>query len=123
MKYFLDTYALIEILHNNPLYQKYKEEELKTSLFQLYELYYILLRDYDEEIAKIQFYRFFDSCLNVREEHIFLASAFKLNHAKRNISYVDALGYAIAEQEGMRFLTGDKEFKNLPNVEFAPKGA
>lgn len=122
MKYFLDTYALIEILHNNPLYQRYKEEELKTSLFQLYELYYLILRDYNEEIAKLQFYRFFDECIEIKEQHIFAAAALKLQRRKANLSYVDALGYAAAEQEGMRFLTGDKEFKNLPNVEFVPKG-
>ena len=121
MKYFLDTYALVEILHDNPLYQKYKEEELQTTLFNLYELYFSLLKTYNTEIAKVMFYKFFESCIEINEEHIFAAAAFKLEHKKTNISYVDALGYAIAKKEGMRFLTGDKEFKEIPNVEFVTK--
>ena len=121
MKYFLDTYALVEILHDDPLYQKYKEEELQTTLFNLYELYFSLLKPYNMEIAKVMFYKFFESCIEINEEHIFAAAAFKLEHKKTNISYVDALGYAIAKKEGMRFLTGDKEFKEIPNVEFVTK--
>ena len=35
-----------------------------------------------------------------------------------NISYIDAIGYTISLERGIKFLTGDKEFKNLPNVEF-----
>jgi len=37
---------------------------------------------------------------------------------KLNINYVDAIGYSISFDSGIKFLTGDNEFKNLPNVEF-----
>ena len=36
-----------------------------------------------------------------------------------NMSYVDALGYAIAMRRKVKFLTGDMAFERLPNVEYA----
>lgn len=35
-----------------------------------------------------------------------------------NISYADALGYSIALELDIKFLTGDREFKDLGNVEY-----
>lgn len=54
----------------------------------------------------------------MKNEHIFAAAYFKKRNKKWNISYADALGYAIAEQEGICFLTGDKAFERMQNVEF-----
>jgi len=42
----------------------------------------------------------------------------KFKFQKKNISYADALGYAMAEKESMRSLTGDQEFENMDLVEF-----
>ena len=89
-----------------------------TSFFHLYELYYSTLRDHNEETARLLFYKFFDCIVFIKAEHIFKASHFKLEHRKANISYADAIGYCIAEIEGMRFLTGDIAFKGIKNVEF-----
>lgn len=30
----------------------------------------------------------------------------------------DCVGYVVSQRLGMKFLTGDKEFRGLPNVEF-----
>ena len=57
MRYFFDTYALVEILKNNPNYIKYFEEIITTSKFNLAELYFSLLRDLGEEKAKDGYYR------------------------------------------------------------------
>ena len=35
-----------------------------------------------------------------------------------NLSYVDYIGYILAKQRNVKFLTGDKEFENMDNVEF-----
>ena len=37
---------------------------------------------------------------------------------KRNVSMTDCIGYILSKQLGIKFLTGDKEFENFPNVEF-----
>ena len=45
--YFMDTYALIEITKGNKNYEKFIDMPLSTSVLNLYELYYILLRDFN----------------------------------------------------------------------------
>ena len=40
------------------------------------------------------------------------------NNKRLDISYANALGYYLARQMGMKFLTGDKAFKTLEHVEF-----
>lgn len=42
----------------------------------------------------------------------------KLKKDGRNISYADALGYHLALKNKLKFLTGDREFEGLGNVEF-----
>ena len=39
-------------------------------------------------------------------------------YKKFDLSYADCLGYVISKKLNIRFLTGDKQFKDLPNVEF-----
>ena len=58
MRYFLDTYAIIEIIKGNTNYKKFLNEELFTSIFNLYEFYYTSLRDYGESDAKKFFFQF-----------------------------------------------------------------
>lgn len=118
MRFFLDTYAIVEIMKGNKAYEKYLSEELHTSILNLYELYYNILKEHGEEKAKEYFYIFYSKLVTIKDEHIFYASKIKFRFKKRDISYTDALGYAISEQEGMKFLTGDKEFKDLENVEY-----
>lgn len=118
MKYFLDTYAMVEIVKGNTHYTKYLTQQLHTSLFHLYELFYQLLRDHDAPTAREFFTQFSDVLLPISDSHIFAAAEFKLAHAKAKLSYADALGYAMADQEGMRFLTGDQAFQHITNVEY-----
>ena len=118
MKYFLDTSAIIEIIKATPKYQKYLNEEFSTTIFNLYELYYVLLKDKGEEIAE-EFYNQFKQFLSkVNVKQIFKASQFKLKNKKINISYTDALGYAVSLENNLKFLTGDSAFQNFENVEF-----
>ncbi len=118
MKFFCDTYAMVEIIKGNKSYLPYLDQELHTNILNLYELFYNLLKEYDEMTAKEYFYEFSSFILPIKEDYIFIAASFKLKFHKKNISYADALGYVIAEKENMRFLTGDKEFENMDNVEF-----
>lgn len=118
VEYFFDTYALVEIVKGNPAYGKYAEAKAHTSLFNLYELYVQVLKGYGEEVAKKEFDNFKRILIEAEDIHIFLAAAFKTRDKKTHFSYTDALGYAIAEMEGLKFVTGDNEFRNLPNVQF-----
>ena len=116
--YLLDTYAILEMIKGKPSYNNFTEVDFRTTIFNLYELYYNLLKDYSEDMAKSYFKKYHPFLVEIKEEHIFLAAKFKLVNNKRGISYVDALGYEIAKAEGYRFLTGDKEFEKFDNVEF-----
>ena len=117
--YFCDTYALFEIIRNNPNYVKYANAVLQTSLFNLVELYYGLLADLDAEKAQMIYLKFKDTVVEVTDETIWSAMAFRHAHKKKKYSYVDAIGYICAKTMGITFLTGDKGFIGMPNVEFA----
>lgn len=120
-KYFLDSYAIIEMAKGNEKYKKYLNEESFTSIFNLYELYYALIRDYGEDVAREFFYQFKKIVIPIKDEHIFNASKFKLKNKKRCFSYADCIGYELALSYGLRFLTGDKEFESFENVEIVKK--
>ena len=69
-------------------------------------------------MAEHFFFKFKNNLLGFKDNEIFSASKFKLANIKRRISYSDAIGYIIAKENELKFLTGDKEFKDMDNVEF-----
>ena len=116
--FFFDSYALIETYKGNENYEKYKKARIVTSYFNLYELYYCLMKDYPVEEFDDFFERLEDFCVELDFDWIKDACEFRLKYKKRDLSYADCLGYIIAENFGIKFLTGDNQFKDLPNVEF-----
>ena len=52
------------------------------------------------------------------DDTIFDAMKFRLKRKNQNLSYADCIGYTLAGKHNLKFLTGDKEFKNMENVEF-----
>lgn len=120
MIYFLDTYALIEIIRGNPAYKPYSKERFITTRLNLMEMYYSLLRLFDEKTAKQYFDFFLPSCVPVSDEAIKAAMKFRLEQRKikNMISYIDCVGYFTAIEKNVRLLTGEKHFLGLGNVEF-----
>ena len=45
--------------------------------------------------------------------------SLKLKH--KNLSIPDSIGYITAKRLGIKFLTGDEDFRNFENVEFIKK--
>lgn len=118
--FFLDTYALMEIAKGNENYRKYLSSNLYTSFMNLYELYHNMLKVTTEEAAQEIFFHFKQFLFSaLKDEHLFHAAQFKLKNKKLNFSYVDALGYAIAIEERMKFLTGDRAFNGFDGVVLA----
>ena len=117
-KYFFDTYALFELLHKNKNYSSYLRVGIITTLFNLMELHYRFLILYGDKLAEIAFNRFLPFIADVSPQIIKEANKFKCFHKKRKLSYVDCIGYVISRKMNIKFLTGDKEFKNMENVEF-----
>ncbi len=119
--FFLDTYAMIEYLRGNRNYLKYfSDSELVTGILNLIELYFLVLREHceekaDEAYAALQHYH-----EDLVEEDIKTGMKLRLRArlGKINLSYVDAIGYTMAERFRAKYLTGDDAFKTFPNVEF-----
>ena len=114
--YFFDTYAFFEIIRRNPNYKKYEDVNVITTIFNLAELNYGLKKEKNEKVADeiTEKYRFFlvDGTLDDVKE------AINLKVKNKQLSIPDVIGYIIAKKFNAKFLTGDNEFKEMPNVEF-----
>ncbi|NYZ77601.1 PIN domain-containing protein [Candidatus Micrarchaeota archaeon] len=118
--YFLDTYAMIEYLRGNRKAEKIIENgDFCTSDYQLMELYYISLREQGENRAEEYFEAFAIAKVSIPERTLKNAMKMRLEFQNKgkNISYVDAIGYAYSLENGMEFVTGDAAFAGLGNVE------
>lgn len=118
MRYFFDTYAIVEIIEENKNYEKYKEEEIITSILNVGELYYSLLKEKDEETAESWHEKLKQSAVLVDVEIIKKAMKFRFENKAKKFSFIDCVGYVTARDRGLRFLTGDEGFKDMENVEF-----
>lgn len=119
MWFFADTYALIEFFKGNPHYAKYfTEHECITTRLNLLELYYAKLLEEQPDQAEEYYNGLLSKTVEIDDDTIKKAAQFRFEHKKQNISYIDAVGYQIARAKKIKFLTGDKAFKELSNVEF-----
>lgn len=117
-KFFADTYALIEIIKGNKAYKNFLALDLFTSELNVMELYYHCISSHDKETAEKYLHLFLPFAVPLTVFAIRMGMEFKLLHKKEKLSYVDCTGYALAEELGIPFLTGDQKFENKENVEF-----
>lgn len=118
--YFCDTYALIEISRGSPAYARYLGEPMTTSPVNLAEFYYkgLQSRKPQKELnALVE--SFYPQAIQVLEPGDIRAVA-ALKAAEPDLSLADCIGYHLARKHGMKFLTGDRAFRNKPEVEFVP---
>ena len=119
IKYFWDTYAVAEFISGNPKFARFSQEPVTITIFNLAEIFWIALREYKEKEAE-EIYESYKQCaVDINDEVLKEAIKFRKKvYKNKKISYTDAIGYVYALKHGMKFLTGDKEFKDLENVEF-----
>lgn len=117
--FFFDTYALFEVIRGNPKYQEYRKTTGVTTLFNLAELNYGLKREISKEKADKITQNFSSLLVEVTTEDIEEAMSLRIQH--RDFSIPDAVGYTVARRLGIKFLTGDNDFENFPEVEFVKK--
>lgn len=118
MMYFFDTYAFIEIFNGNPKYDKYKRTEFATTKLNIMEVYYWLLNNFNKKVAEDFYNNMVKFCVEITDSVIKEAVQFRFENKSRDLSYIDCLGYILAKANGLKFLTGDREFKGMSNVEF-----
>ena len=117
----LDTYALVEIKLGNPKFKNYLGSNCIILDLILAEFYTVILREESEEVADFWFKKLENYSVPVSKEILIEAVKFRHKHRKQNISFFDAVGYIFSVKTGCHFVTGDKEFKGLPNVDFKKK--
>ena len=119
IRFFWDTYALIEFTAGNPGFARFSQDPVTITLFNLVELYWVALREYGENEAE-KIYDEYKACVvEVDDQTLKEAIKFRKQVYKNSkVSYADAIGYVYALRNNMVFLTGDKEFEDLDNVEF-----
>lgn len=115
---FFDTYAFFEILKGSANYKKYSNVRIITSKLNLFELYSKILREENEEDARKALEEYYPCIKDFDQEVIVAAAKLKKSLNKRDVSMTDCIGYALARQLGIKFLTGDSAFEHLDNVEF-----
>lgn len=117
----LDTYALVEISKENPKFAEYLNSDFVLTDLTLAEFYLVVLREEGEIVADFWFKKLERYSLPVSKELLIEAIKFRYENRKTNISFFDAVGYIFSIKNGYFFVTGDREFKDLPGVEFKKK--
>ncbi|MBI5553556.1 MAG: PIN domain-containing protein [Candidatus Diapherotrites archaeon] len=118
MKYFFDTYALVKVAEKDPAYAGFLAEEIVTSVLNLAEFYYVLLRRFDKRTADYWLKLLAPTAWPVSLGTLISAMEFRFHHRKLNLSYIDCRGYLMARDLNLVFLTGDRAFKGMDHVEW-----
>ncbi len=121
VEYFFDSYAVIELIDGNPRYAKYSNKSFAITIFNLAEIYWFAIREYGEKIADRIYEKFKIFVVDIDDEILKEAMKFKIKNKKKRLSYADCIGYVCTLKNNLIFLTGDKEFESLKNVEFVKK--
>ncbi|MDP3987113.1 MAG: PIN domain-containing protein [Nanoarchaeota archaeon] len=119
--YFYDTYALIEIVNGNSHFERFKRFTPICTIQNLLELHNSLLRQFNKKTADYWIKKFDYKLINPTKEDIIEASDFRYKNTKKRLSMTDCIGYVVAKKQKLKFLTGDKEFEGMENVEFVKK--
>jgi uncharacterized protein len=116
--FFFDTYAMLEILKENPLFLPYASTDIITTKWNIFELFYHVNRELGEETARNVVDGYYPFIVGADKEIIIAAAKFRYLHKKKKLSMTDCIGYCVAMRHGIKFLTGDKEFYSIENVEY-----
>ena len=115
--FVFDTYAILEIIQGNKNYRLYLDSKIILNNFIFAELCYNLFKD-KELKAKEILNKYSKYIAPLKPEWIEEAMEFRLKWKDRKVSMTDCIGYVMAKRLGIKFLTGDKEFEKLEEVEF-----
>lgn len=117
MNYFFDSYAIIELLKRNPSFVKYEQYPLITGFMNKTEVGWWAILKHGDRLAEA-LTKSIANVVYVSDDIIIDALRLRLAEKKRDLSYADCIGYCFARKSGFLFLTGDKQFEDMPGVEF-----
>jgi uncharacterized protein len=119
--YFADSYALIEMLKGNKNYQVFQSERLITTEFNICEVGFAVCRDYPENASHVLKAVRKMVTLNATRDEDYCSGAARRKEASgqgKKLSTIDCVGYSVANRLNILFLTGDREFADMDNVQF-----
>ena len=117
--YFFDTYAIFELINGNDKYKKFKDVLGLTTIFNIAELNYALKRELSKSEADELTENFYKLLIDIELDDI--KKAMDLRGKYKKMSPPDVIGYTVAQRLGIKFLTGDEDFKDFDNVELVKK--
>lgn len=117
----LDTYALAEIGNGNPKFAEFLNKEIIITDLTMAEYYSVLYRDGKEDKAIYWLNRLASFCHQVSREILIKALKYRIDNKKEDLSIFDCIGYIYSLENNLKFVTGDKEFKNKESVLFISK--
>lgn len=118
MGYFFDSYAIIELINQNEDYARFSTELIITNALHLAEVHYHFLKEHNKQTADFWIRQLNFELLDITADTAVKGSSFKFENKKKKLSYADSIGYITAVEYNLKFLTGDKQFENMENVEF-----
>ena len=118
--FLFDTYALLEILNKNPKYEEYTSKDIIINEFIFAEFCYKLFLENIKE-AKEYIDELTLAIIRPDNKIIEKAMQFRVQNKNKKMSMADCISYIMAKELKIKFLTGDKEFESLENVEFVKK--
>jgi predicted nucleic acid-binding protein len=113
-----DAHALIGLLDSDSRYTGYAKTPFITTDFALLELYWYCTRQGINEKHALALARFEEVLQYPDSDCLKFAAQLRFKHKREDLSYADCVGWALAQQLGIPFLTGDKAFKNKEGVAF-----
>ncbi len=116
--YFFDSYALIELLKANANYFRYTRSEIIMTKLNLFEVYHAFAKHHGQARADRFLEDYKGKTVEFDENVVRAAALMRLRFADRHMSMTDVIGYVVAALKEVKFLTGDRQFQDLPNVEF-----
>ena len=114
----LDSYALVEIREGNKKFEHLLSGDFQIVDLTISEFYGLLYLRNGKETANKWIIKLRQMCVSASLETLIKAREFKIQNPKKDLSFIDCVGYIYAKDKGYVFVTGDKEFQNLPNVEY-----
>ncbi|MBI2574589.1 PIN domain-containing protein [Candidatus Woesearchaeota archaeon] len=117
----LDTYALVEIRDGNPKFVLLLDEDIIFPDTTMAEFYAVLYRKHGLQTAEYWHDKLCMFSKPVSHDIMLKAVRFRIDNKNQNFSFFDAVGYVFAVDNKMQFVTGDKEFRNMPGVVFIQK--
>tara|TARA_Y100000310_G_C20670121_1_gene809790 strand:- start:1940 stop:2302 length:363 start_codon:yes stop_codon:yes gene_type:complete len=119
--YCLDTYAIIELAEANSKFAFLLDQEFVIPNTTIAEFFWVCIKENKKEQAEFWIQKLTGSIDIVEVDILMQAQKFRYEHKKQKLSFFDCVGYIYARENGLLFVTGDKEFEKMEGVKFIKK--